>query len=449
MHYAGIVLVLALIVIIGAMSGRNIKSAKNFAGGGNAGYSIVVGTVIGTLVGGSSTIGTAQLAFSYGFSAWWFTVGGGLGCLIMALFYTKPLYESGAMTLPEILKVEYGQSVALAATTVSSLGSFLSVISQILSGVALVSTIFVMPSVLCALCILLLMFLTVIFGGVWGTGRVGTVKTILLSATIFLCGTIALAQQGGVSGFYSVLDKKLYFNLFARGVAKDLGNGLSLIVGVLTTQAYFQAIRSARNLKVAKTSILISAVIIPLIGLLGVFVGMYMKINYPNINSATALPRFILMKLPAFPAGIALGTLLLAVIATGSGIALGVGTMLKVNIYDRMVENKTEHQQLIATRVLIGTVLGVAGIVAIVCPQSLIMNWSFLSMGLRGAGVFLPLTAALFLKGRASSWGALLSIVVGPLFTVLGKAVGLTAVAPLFIGILASLLVLLLSVKID
>lgn len=31
---------------------------------------IVAGIIMGTLVGGSSTVGTAQLAFNYGMSAW-------------------------------------------------------------------------------------------------------------------------------------------------------------------------------------------------------------------------------------------------------------------------------------------------------------------------------------------------------------------------------------------
>ena len=52
---------------------------------------------MGTLVGGASTIGTAQLAYSFGFSAWWFTLGAGLGCVMLAAFYVL------ASVLTEIL----------------------------------------------------------------------------------------------------------------------------------------------------------------------------------------------------------------------------------------------------------------------------------------------------------------------------------------------------------
>ena len=72
MHYLGAVIVLVLIAGIGVYSGKQIKSASDFGGGGKTtGAGIVAGTIIGTLVGGASTIGTSQLAFNFGFSAWW------------------------------------------------------------------------------------------------------------------------------------------------------------------------------------------------------------------------------------------------------------------------------------------------------------------------------------------------------------------------------------------
>ena len=42
---------------------------------------VSIGAIIGTLVGGSSTIATAQLAYTFGMSAWWFTLGAGIACL--------------------------------------------------------------------------------------------------------------------------------------------------------------------------------------------------------------------------------------------------------------------------------------------------------------------------------------------------------------------------------
>ena len=64
---------------------------------------MVAGTIAGTCVGGASTIGTAQLAFSVGVSPWWFSLGLGLGLVVMAAFYASPLRRAGLETVPEYL----------------------------------------------------------------------------------------------------------------------------------------------------------------------------------------------------------------------------------------------------------------------------------------------------------------------------------------------------------
>ncbi|MEG2203956.1 MAG: hypothetical protein RRY21_02225, partial [Oscillospiraceae bacterium] len=65
----GMLLTLGVITAVGIRSGRHVKSAADFStGGGRAGSLIVAGSLMGTLVGGAATIGTAQLAYTNGFS---------------------------------------------------------------------------------------------------------------------------------------------------------------------------------------------------------------------------------------------------------------------------------------------------------------------------------------------------------------------------------------------
>ncbi|MDD2482136.1 MAG: sodium:solute symporter family protein, partial [Lutispora sp.] len=131
-HIIGIVVTLVIITLVGAYSGSKVKTSSDFAvGGKKAGRGIVAGTIMGTLVGGSSTIGTAQLAFLYGFSAWWFTLGAGLGCLILGLFFSGPLHRSNKETVPQILAEEFGGLSKPISSVFVSLGTFLNIIAQI------------------------------------------------------------------------------------------------------------------------------------------------------------------------------------------------------------------------------------------------------------------------------------------------------------------------------
>ncbi|MEI9986997.1 MAG: hypothetical protein WDN69_29860 [Aliidongia sp.] len=95
----GGLLVTAIVAAIALVSGRNVRSTRDFTvAGSRAGWPIVAGIIVGALVGGSSTVGTAQAAFVYGLPAWWFTLGAGLGCLVLAVGFARPLRVSGVET---------------------------------------------------------------------------------------------------------------------------------------------------------------------------------------------------------------------------------------------------------------------------------------------------------------------------------------------------------------
>ena len=444
-HYLGAVMILILITVIGWRSGKRVKSAGDFSTGGRkAGAGIVAGSIIGTLVGGASTIGTAQLAFRYGFSAWWFTLGGGIACLVLALFFVKPLYQSGIRTLPQVFSREYGRTAATTSALLTSIGSFLSIVSQILSGIALITSVSRVGAVPAAVIVVLLMIAYVVFGGVWGAGMVGIVKTGLLYVAVGVCGFLALGPGGGWSAFRAALPAERYFDLFARGVSVDLGAGFSLVVGILTTQAYIQAVVSARSLKLSRAGVLASAALIPPIGVAGILVGMYMRLNHPGINPGMALPMFVLEKVPPFLAGMILATLLITLVGTGAGITLGLSSMICGDIYKVYINPSADDRRtLVLSRFVIVVILAAAGLFGGGNMGTMILGWSFLSMGLRGATAVGALCAALFLPGRIDRRFAVSSMIVGPVFVLFGKFALLPAVDPLFLGVGASAVVLL------
>ena len=447
LHYLGALLVLLFIAGLGVYSGSRVRSAGDFtAGGKKAGTGIVAGAVIGTLVGGASTIGTAQLAFNYGFSAWWFTLGGGGACLILACLYAKPLYESGVVTMPQMLSREYGRNAATTATVLTSLGSFLSIVSQVLSSIALITSVSSLPASLAAALTFALMLAYVLFGGLWGAGLVGLAKITLLYLSVGICGIIAVSLQGGISAFVAVLPAEQYFSLIARGLAVDVGAGLSMILGVITTQAYIQSIIAARSLRHAKAGLFVSAFLIPLIGIAGIVVGLYMKLHFPAIDPASALPLFVLTFLPPFIAGMVLGTLLVAVVGTAAGVALGLAAMFCSDIYRAYCNPSANDKTLLLTsRIALACILAAAALVTLGNLGTLILGWSFMSMGLRGAVAFGILTTAIFAPGRIPSSYAIWSMLIGPVCILAGKPLISGNVDPLFFGLMGSLAALCLG----
>ncbi|MDR0917445.1 MAG: sodium:solute symporter family protein [Oscillospiraceae bacterium] len=459
LHIVGIVVTLIAIVGLSVYSGRKVKNAADFAtGGGKTGSVIVAGAIMGTLVGGSSTVGTAQLAYSYGLSAWWFTLGGGIACLVLALGFVKPLRKTGASTLVGIMSSEYGQTSGILASVLSSIGTFINIISQMLAATAVIAVMLpklgTVPALMCAAA---LMALYVIVGGVQSAGAVGVLKLVLLYVAMIGSGIIVLVLTKGwtplVNEIHAVEAKAIasgtavnYFSLFARGFGTDAGAGLSLVFGVLTTQTYAQAVLSGKSDRASRKGALISAIMIPPIGIGGILVGLFMRVHFPPemriLASKNALTQFILDYMPAPLAGVVLATLLIAVVGTGAGLSLGISTIIGNDIVKKVTRKIDDPiKNLLFSRVCIIVVLLAAVSLSTGALGDVILNFAFMSMGLRGAVVFVPLVCALWFRGRIDKKFVITSIIVSPLCVLLFGVTKWVAFDSLFVGIAAGIVI--------
>lgn len=440
------VLTLVAIMGLGVYSGKKVKNADDFdTGGGNVGMVMVAGMIIGTLVGGSSTIGTAQLSFLSGLSAWWFTLGSATGCLLLGLGLCKPLRASGGETIQEIISREYGPTSGIVTSILTSVGIIINIVAQVLAANALLSTMFGLSTGVCAIVSVIIMACYVLFGGLRGTGILGVVKLVLIYLAVVIGGLMALRLSGGLDALRVQLPQQQYFNLFSRGVGVDVGAGLSVALGVASTQTYVQAILAAKSDREARKGALLSAVMIPPIGILSIFIGWHMRVAFPNLDAGQAFPQFILQYMPPVLGGVFLATLLIAIVGTGSGMALGFGKIVTNDLYKRYINpNASGKQQLLVTRIVILTSLVVSALCTMGNLSSVILTFGFLSMGLRAAVLLIPMLTALYLPGRIKSSYAIVSSILGIIAMLVGKWLSVPF-DPLFLGIAAGAAVALIG----
>jgi len=487
-HIIGIVLTVALLLTLSWLAGRNVKDARSFTTGGNSGSWMVCGALLGTLAGGQSTIGTAQLAFCYGLSAWWFTIGAGLGALVLGLLYAAPLRRSGCTTLLEVVSREYGRKAETVGSILFLIGIFISIMSQVLSSSAMIGSLFGIPTVWASIAGAVLIMLMVLYGGIRSAGVGGIVKLILLYLSSVAAGVVVWHLAGGVTGLRDGVDTiyqsptlaqlnglsdiesihHRYGSMFARGVFKDLGGCLSLVLGVVCTQSYAQCIWSASSTPTARRGAVLCSLFMPIIGAACTLVGIYMRGHYITAdelralqaageavpvgigiidNSAQAFPAFILGHLPAWLGGLMLGTMLINILGCGSGLSLGAATILVRDVYGNMGLGKGGRVSPLAqTRLSIVGILTVAVIATLVFHSSFINDLGFLSLGLRAVAILLPLCFALWLPGRFSPRWVLLSMPVGVGALLLANFAALPGDA-VYYGLGASLLITLAGKK--
>lgn len=443
--------ILGVLGTVGLILGLSIYSGTKMRGGAQKnGAAVTAGLIMGTLVGGSSTVGTAQLAYNYGMSAWWFTLGGGISCLVLALCFVGPLRHNGGRTLIGMIEQEFGGTAGLSASILNTIGTFINVISQMISASAVLAVLFPELGLFWELIITtVFMILYVVIGGRKGAGMVGILKLVLLYVAMIGAGVMVLRMTGGIGGFADMVrgidnpDGVNFFSLFARGAGTDLGAGVSLLLGVLTTQTYAQAVLSSKTDASARTGALLSTCLIPPIGVGGILVGLYMRAHFPGLAAKTALTTFVTQFMPGILGGVVLGTLFIAVVGTGAGLALGMSFVLNEDILDRFTHRFDGPQkQRFMGRVWMVLVLVLACALSMGSLGDTILTFAFMSMGLRAAAVFAPLCAALFFPGRVDRRWAIASIILGPAAVFAGKLAALPFDS-LFLGIGVAILLTL------
>ena len=444
--FLGAFLLTLLVMVALALGGKSrAGSGQDFSlSGRKAGSWHVSGAITGTLVGGASTIGTVQLAFLYGLSAWWFTLGAGLACLFLGLFLAVPLRRGQVETIPQFIARYHGERARVVASLFSALGMFVQIVAQLLACGAILAVLFQLSLFWSALISTGLVALFTLSGGMKGAGLLGLVKLLLLYLTMFSAGILAYRLSGGWAELRSFYPAAPWFSLFGYGVREGISDLVSMLVGMISTQTYLQAVFSARDTTAARGGALLSAALIPPLGLFGVLVGLYMRQVNPELESALALPTFILDQLPTVFAGVAFAALLIAAVGTASGLALGVATTLKVDIIDRYRIASSDDLPLM--RMVTLAVVLLAFVLLLFNLGSAIMHWSFLSMGLRGATLCLPLLFAVFLAERTSARAGVLSICLAPSVVIVCGLFGLETVPPLYSGLGVSLMILVAGV---
>ena len=402
MYQTTFVITFAIITFLAIKGSSKIKSAADFSVAGRSlPFTGVSWIIIGTLVGGVSTIGTVQTAYTHGVSACIFTFGSGISCFLLGCFFAKALREEGVVTVSEYLGKFFGQRFRYFSSVFNSTGMFIHVVGQFLASIAILQSVFGFSDIMSILLTMILIGIFVVSGGISGAGLIGKIKFFMLYIIMLISAALALYKGGGFNKIVSQLPQDQSMLSFVDyGLKSAAIDMFSMLVGVLSTQIYLQAIFSAKNVREARNGAFLSAAVIPPIGVLGIIVGLYLRANYPDLegNAAQALPFFLYQSFPPILGALFSAGILLVVLGTGAGLVLGVTT----NIYNDFLQGRNGFLQKIQPvkllRITTLVVLFLASLLVFTGLDSALLKWSYMSMGLRGSAVFAGLFVLVFMK---------------------------------------------------
>lgn len=448
-HYLGMFLVVGVTLGYSIYAARNVKSAAGFSLVGRAASSpLVAGGIVGVIIGGGATVGTAQLAYQAGLCAWSYSLGAGLGFLVQGIFYARALRRTGLETVPEFFGLHYGKYAAPVISVCGTLSMLCGCVAGVIAGVNLLAAILKIDPMAATILLAALVLMTVFFSGQKGNSITGIIKMSVLWVGLLVGSVVALVAMYEMPNFSEVFPQEPWLNLFSTGKGQILGNIFSTVVGICCSQNYIQALYSASDARTASRGAIMAGLVVIPVGLPIVAIGMFMHAQNPNLQPILALPAFFFTYLPEWFGGIAISGVLLAIIGSTAGQALGIGTMISRDFVGNVFKITSSESILKANKITILIVTAIFSIIAYTYLNSTVLYWNFFSFLLRGGGVFVPLTLAIFKPGWLSPTWALISIIVSTASAIIAK-LAFDVSQPLFLALGISLGIVLVGIIIS
>lgn len=400
--------------------------------------SLVGATLSATVVGGSATIAAGALVYSIGLPGLWLDIGGIVGLLLLGFFVSSRVRRTNLFTLPEIAGKMYGPLVRKVA-------AFLVVISQI-AWVALLlqACSAVIGSVLPVDSLLVLAFLLLIFVSYTVVGgQLSVVWTDVIQLVVMVVGVCCIATPliviQAINGFDAIPFESVSFPINSS-VSIFSAASMFLLMGLpsLVGPDVYSKILSASNERTASRGCFIAAGIRTLFAVCIGLLGLSALVLVPGLDNASlAIPSVILL-LPSFLSGIVLAAFLSVMLSSADSVLLSAGTVISVDIVG--------DKKVWTSRI---SMVGVAifGFIVAVILNDLIVTLK-LAYTVFVGGLTLPILLGLYeKKTQVSSFGALLSFVLGGVGSLVWFFLDSPFVDAVLFGLLCSLIPLLVLRK--
>ncbi|MFD1168221.1 sodium:solute symporter [Oceanobacillus caeni] len=445
-----IIIYFAILVVVGIIGTIKAKTSEIYIlAGRNLGVFMLFGCLTAVFLGGSSTIGSAQLGYEIGFSGVWFVFSMGLGITLFGIFLLKKVTGYKLMTISELLGKLFNVESKLIGAVIAAIYALMVSVTQVIAIGALLSAIFDWNLVFSMLIGGGVVFFYTILGGMWSVSMTDIIQFLIMTAGIFLIMLpTSLSKVGGFAELTAQLPSS-YFDFSAIGFKEIIQYLLTFTLGMMVGQDIWQRYFTAKNLKTARTGGILVGVYSLLYSLAMVIIGMCALIVLPSIeNTQNVFTSMAFETLPTGLLGIVFAAVAAAIMSTASGTLLASSTLITKDILkDHFFKDISDRQFLLLSRVTT-LVIGIVAIVIALWIQELLVAID-VAYALLAGSIFIPIVFGLFWK-RATAKAAFYSIVISAVVVLAGLAIeGLSSSNPILYGIAVNIIVMIVVSMMD
>jgi solute:Na+ symporter, SSS family len=329
---------------------------------------VVASMLAGLAVGGASTIGVAERAYTSGISAGWYNAAWAAGAAVMGLFAARRYRRWEITTLPELFERYYGVGGRVLGVFGQLVIQVVITSLQYVAGGAILSSL--LPEVFdfrTGMAVTAVVFVGItLIGGFWAAGLTNVVNVVVIYVGVCLGAVLTVRQLGGVGELVAQLPPgHPGFDLSGVGMGLIVAWFIVMITTTHSTQAVIQVGFAAKDEQTAGRGYLLGAAIIAPVGFISALLGMSAAVLYPNIVPAEALPRVVLGLHP-LAAGVILAGLWAADVSTASGLLLGSATLVSNDLVKRFwAPNLSVSRDQLVCRLTVLVLSGVTFVLAL------------------------------------------------------------------------------------
>lgn len=377
---------------------------------------LIMVSIVGLAVGGASTIGVSEQAYTAGLSAGWYTTAWGIGAIVMGLTVAKRYRRLNITTIPEMLERYYDKK---------SMG--IGIICQILVQLVIMSMQYVaggmilaalMPEIFTPLTGMLtsaVVFIGITFiGGMWSASLTNIMNVSLQYAGILMAVVLAVRMAGGMDQIALNLPMPTGLDFISGVGSVTIITWIVVLITVnLSLQSIIQISLGAKDVTAARKGFIIGGLVMLPIGFVSALLGVIAAEVYPNIPAAAALPQMI-MSLNPWLAGVTLAALWAADVSTACNLLLSSATLYSHDIHKRFINpemadrtylNVTRIAVLLLGLLTLGFALTISGIIAtLMAGLSMMTSFSVIAL--------MTLYAPKYCSREAAFYTILTSVVV-------------------------------------
>ena len=452
-----IMIYLLSLVAVGLYKVRSVKNSDDFmVAGRTLPWYVLVGTLLATWMGSGSLFSGAGLGYRNGLAGLWSSGGAWLG-IALIYFITRRIRNFGKVTVPDIFEVRYGRAAAILAT-ITTVIAYTTIVSYQFRGGGKVLSMVSDGIISLESGIIITAFFAISYTVL--AGMFSVVYTDVVNGVLMTLGTLGalfflIFRVGGLSEIISVAESAGKWQLFGNWAAERSGDISGPVIAIsffvptmlllMGDANMYQRIFSARDGTSAKKAVffwIIGVIIlessISMLGLTGAVAAS--KGLIPDLvtdaqtilvnptesdllvarqsGSESVIPAIARFAgLPMILGLILVSTMMAIIVSTADSFLLIPATNLTLDVYQRYINpTANEKQVLLISRTLV-LILGIIAFL-MVSQFKTVLNAAFTAYNIYGTSITPALIAA-FIWKRATSFGAMASIITGTTITLI------------------------------